>query len=175
MTSSCSVFYDKPLMCFQALTHGTHSNRRSALCFCCGALCKVPIQIYIFLMQVLLTGGKLACPFKTEVQGLRLIHYVFSTHELLCFFLCRDSHVRKTSCGITTGTRGVITPYNTASCGSVRRIIAVRITQNALLTWSIHTTTVYRFVPPYLPCAPLALVRWQNVSLNTWRTSQNSL
>ena len=49
--------------------HGTHSNCCGALCFYCDALCKVPVKIYIFLIQVLLRG-KFMCPFKSEVQGL---------------------------------------------------------------------------------------------------------
>ena len=36
------------------ITQGTHSNRHDAMCFCCVALCKVPIQIDIFLTECLL-------------------------------------------------------------------------------------------------------------------------
>ena len=41
------------------ITHSTHSNCRGALCFCCGALCKVLVQVHIFLGP--LTGGKMLC------------------------------------------------------------------------------------------------------------------
>ncbi len=45
------------------ITNGTHSNCRGALCFCCDAICKVPIQIYIFLIYIEcpLPVGKLPC------------------------------------------------------------------------------------------------------------------
>ena len=49
------------------ITHSTHSNCHGALCFGCGALFKVPIQIHIFLIEVPLTKGKLLC-FKSEVD-----------------------------------------------------------------------------------------------------------
>ena len=53
------------------ITHGTHSNYRGALCFCCGALCKIPIQTYInFMYKVPLTRGKLLCPFQIKIQDL---------------------------------------------------------------------------------------------------------
>ena len=40
------------------------------LCFCCNALCKVPIQIYNFLIDMPFTRGKLSCPFKSEAHSL---------------------------------------------------------------------------------------------------------
>ena len=37
---------------------------------CLGALSKVPIEIYKFLIEVPFTKEKLPCPFKYEVSGL---------------------------------------------------------------------------------------------------------
>ena len=49
------------------ITQRTHSDSCGALCLCCGAMYKVPVKIYIFLINVHLTRGKLLCPFKIEV------------------------------------------------------------------------------------------------------------
>ena len=46
------------------LTNDVMCNGQGALCFCCGALSKVPIQTYIFPTEVSLTGGKFLFPFK---------------------------------------------------------------------------------------------------------------
>ena len=51
-----------------------------ALCFCWHALCKVPIQTYIFLIKVPLSRGKLLCHVKSEVQGLVLVVFSTSNH-----------------------------------------------------------------------------------------------
>ena len=42
------------------LTHDTNSNWCHALCSCCDALCKVPIQVYIFLK----ISGKIDAPLQ---------------------------------------------------------------------------------------------------------------
>ena len=44
------------------VTHDTHGKCCGALRFCFGALCKVSILIYIFLIVVPLARGKLLCP-----------------------------------------------------------------------------------------------------------------
>ena len=54
------------------ITQSTHINCRSAQCFCCDAYCKIPIQIYVFLIELPLNRRKLLRPSKSEVQGLIL-------------------------------------------------------------------------------------------------------
>ena len=46
------------------ITHGTHRNCCSAQCFCCGALCKIPIQTYIFSIEVPLYQRKVVAPLQ---------------------------------------------------------------------------------------------------------------
>ena len=58
-------------------TPGTHSDCLGALCFCCGALCKFPTQIYIFLQEDLIARGKLLCPFKNKIQALLFFILLF--------------------------------------------------------------------------------------------------
>ena len=44
------------------ITPASHSNCCGTLCFCCGALCKVPIQSYLFLIEVLPYQREIAVP-----------------------------------------------------------------------------------------------------------------
>ena len=49
----------------------THRSCHGALCSCCGALCKVPIQILDCPLP-----EKLLCPFKNEIQHLRKVVFL---------------------------------------------------------------------------------------------------
>ena len=58
------------------ITNNTHSNYCGALCFCCGALCKVPIQTYILPIEVALTRGKLLQPSKSPFKFKACFYYL---------------------------------------------------------------------------------------------------
>ncbi len=51
------------------ISHGTHSDCRGALCFCCGAFCKVPIQIYIFLIECSLPEINCRAPSRAKFKA----------------------------------------------------------------------------------------------------------
>ena len=52
------------------LTEATEAIASVAPGLCLGALSKVPIEIYKFLIEVPFTKEKSPCPFKYEVSGL---------------------------------------------------------------------------------------------------------
>ena len=45
------------------ISHSSHINSRGALCFCCGVLFKVPIQIYTLLVKLPFTMREIAVSF----------------------------------------------------------------------------------------------------------------
>ena len=54
------------------LTEATEAIASVAPGLCLGALSKVPIEIYNFLIEVPFAMEKSPCPFKYEVSGLKL-------------------------------------------------------------------------------------------------------
>ena len=54
------------------LTEATEAIASVAPGLCLGALSKVPIEIYKFLIEVPFTKEKSPCPFKYEVSGLHM-------------------------------------------------------------------------------------------------------
>ena len=48
------------------ITHSTNSNCQGALCFCCVALCKDPIQIYISLVGAPYYEGNCCAPSRAK-------------------------------------------------------------------------------------------------------------
>ena len=56
-------------------TEATEAIASVAPGLCLGALSKVPIEIYKFLIEVPFAKEKLPCPFKYEVSGLHVYLY----------------------------------------------------------------------------------------------------
>ena len=85
--------FQKSPIAVVALCYGCGSlcKIKNALCFCLGSLAKLKTQFYIFTIEVPLTGGKLLCPFKIKVQGLKspLLNMTYS--ELKRLFIKHES------------------------------------------------------------------------------------
>ena len=66
-------------------------NCRGALCFRCDAICKDRKQIYIFLIEVLLTRGKLLYPFKSRIQGLLLVYILLALKAVALLVITQNN------------------------------------------------------------------------------------